>query len=417
MWAVEAVFIGHLSAAALGGVGLALQIIITTFTVIMTMVVGASLIIARHLGAKEFKQADHMLGQTIAIGIVLSILISLFWYLGAIEFFRFIKESTPVARENGVDYLRTVSYFGPFIILNFIMMGVIRGTGDTIYSMFVNVLINLLNLIFAPLLIFGRAGFPRLEVEGAAIAVGISHTVGFLVTCFLLRSGWLSIYLSFKEIASPNWNSFKRLFKTGFPTTIEQLAWAFGQLIVSTFAARIGVVALATHQILLRVNAVISMSYQGFAIGAMTIISKQIGAGQKSLVKQVAKDAMKITLGFVVIVALILPIYSKEILILFTPDPAVTEMGLFMIYIFAVVQIPKALNIVMIGNLRGVGQLQWLMWGTIFSVIAFEFMSAYAAVFFFNLALLGIWIALGLDESARLIANTWRFKVAKWKKF
>ena len=188
MWTVEAILIGKISAAAFGGVGMAIQVIVVFLTVLLTFIVGSSLIITRYLGAGNRWEANHILGQTLMLGIVSAFLLGFVWYFGAPGIFTLIREASGEARQAGITYLRTVALFAPIIITNFMAVGVIRGAGDTLYSMFVNLGINTLNLILAPLLIFGLFGLPRLEVFGAALAVGISHTVGFIATFYLLRS-------------------------------------------------------------------------------------------------------------------------------------------------------------------------------------------------------------------------------------
>ncbi|MCJ7811740.1 MATE family efflux transporter, partial [bacterium] len=79
MWLIEAVFIGRLSAAALGGVGFALQIIMLTSTLLLTFVMGATILINRHLGSNDRWGANHILGQTVMAGFLLSIPILLVW--------------------------------------------------------------------------------------------------------------------------------------------------------------------------------------------------------------------------------------------------------------------------------------------------------------------------------------------------
>ena len=65
------------------------------------------------------------------------------------------------------------------MLTNFVALGIIRGAGETRLAMFVNLSVVLLNALLAPILIFGLLGFPRLEVRGAALAMGIAHSLGF----------------------------------------------------------------------------------------------------------------------------------------------------------------------------------------------------------------------------------------------
>ncbi len=415
MWTVEAILIGKISAAAFGGVGMAIQVIVVFLTVLLTFIVGSSLIITRYLGAGNRWEANHILGQTLMLGIVSAFLLGFVWYFGAPGIFTLIREASGEARQAGITYLRTVALFAPIIITNFMAVGVIRGAGDTLYSMFVNLGINTLNLILAPLLIFGLFGLPRLEVFGAALAVGISHTVGFIATFYLLRSQKLSLFLAFREITTPNWQTIKRLFRAGLPTTIEQLVWAVGQLIVTGYAAVIGITVLAAHQVFLRIQAILSMVYMGFGLGAMSLMGKNLGAAQRRLAQRTAEMTSWVVFIFVLLVVAVIVLLSKRLVMVFTSDPQVVRLGAAVIKVFATAQIPKAVDGVLMGNLRGAGDLKWLMWITIASVLVFEIGLNWVVVFVFNLSLWGLWMVHMADETIRLILNTWRFRGGKWK--
>jgi len=415
MWMIEAIFIGHLGAAALGGVGLALQMIILTFTVFLTFVVGSSLIICRLLGAGDRWNANHILGQSLIVGLIISIFIALFYYFSAPAIFSLIREAEPVAREYGITYLRIASFFMPFIIVNSIAVGIIRGSGDTHFSMMINVLIASIELVLLSFLVYGELGFPRLSVAGVAVSAGIAHTTGLIITVTLLRSRKLKLFLSFREFFSFRWKTFKLLFKTGFPTTMEQLSWTFGMFVVAGFTARLGVIPLATHQILLRVQSFLSMLYQGFGFGTMIIIGKHIGALNHHLAEKTGLAAWRLIILLVLILAVVIPGFAKNIVMIFNTNPDVVKLGVILMKILAIVQIPKAMNIVFVGNLRGAGDLKWLMWVTMFGVASFEISLNWTALFILGYGLTAVWIIHGLDETIRFVCNFLRFKGGKWK--
>ncbi len=429
MWTIEAILIGQLGAAAFAGVGMANQITVVIFTVLITFIVGAALLVTRHLGAHESAKANHILAQALLIGIFLSIFISLIFYYGAPNLFKLIRESdnevqlarklsSQAAEDAGVTYLRTVAVFIPLILTNFILVGIVRGAGDTHLSMLVNVIINSLNLILAPLLIFGLFFFPRLEVHGAALALGISHSTGFLVTLYLLRSKKSVLFLSFKELVNPKFETFKRLFKLGLPTTIEQMVWATGMLVVTSYAAYSGITILATHQVFVRMQAILSMSYLGFGLGAMTLMGKNLGAEQHYLAEKTANLISRVVFVFVIGITLIMIAFSRPLISIFTNEPEVLRIGGVCMLMFALTQIPKAMNGVVIGNLRGCGDLKWLMWTTIAGVIIFEIGFNWGFLVFLKnqvYVLFALWAVQGADETSRFLLNTWRFKGGLWK--
>lgn len=414
-WLIEAIFIGHLSAAALAGVGISLQIVLLTLAILLTFVMGASIIILRYLGANDTWNANHVLAKALMMGTVMSIIIGLVWYFGGTQITHIIKEDEPVARQFAVQWLKTASFFAPIFVVNFIALGILRMAGDTMITMRINLTANLIHISLLPLLVFGNFGFPRLEAKGAALAIGIGHSVGFLITLYYLRSRKCALFLSFREYTTPNWETFKLLFKLGLPTTVEQLVWAFGQLIISFFAARMGIIPLAVHQVFIRIQSVLTMVYQAFGITGMTMVGKNLGADEEHLALKVGRMAGRVAFFASFGIALILILLQKYILSAFTTHPEVIAYGRQVVIILALLQIPRAVNIVFSGNLRGGADLNWLMWLSIFSVITFEIFGAYVLTVIFHLGLAGLWSLQVVDETTRLILNRSRFRRKKWK--
>ncbi len=413
---VESIFIARISTAAFAGQGLAIQVIIAFITVIITFIVGSSLIIARHIGADQRQEANHVLGQAVMISLIISIIFGFVWFFGGIYIFKAIKEGgTLEAQRAGISYLRIIALFAPIIITNLVAVGCIRGSGDTHLSMIINVSINIINVLLSPVLIFGWFGFPRWEVEGAALAVGISHSVGFLMTIYILRKRKSVIFLSFHELSRPNFTTFKRLIKTGVPTTIEQLFWNIGLLVVSVYAAMLGKDYLAAHMAFNKIQNVLSMAYLGLSMGAMTLMGQNLGAEKRELAERTARTTSWVGLVFSVLIALLLIIFSEQTLFIFTPEAEILSIGLSAMIIFAPLQIPKAVDSVIIGNLRGAGDLNWLMYLTAIGVIVLEVSLNWVGAFIFHLGIIGLWGAHFLDESIRLVLNYWRFRGGRWK--
>lgn len=409
MWTIEAILVGRLSAAAFAGVAMAIQIVVVFFAVLLTFVVGSSVIIVRALGRDDRWEANHILGQTMLIGVAMALSFAVIWYSGAIHLFKLIgrtgaEEAGLAAERAGVTYLRTVALFAPLIVTNFIGVGIVRGSGDTRHSMVINMVVNGLNLVLAPSLIFGWFGLPRLEVRGAALAVGLAHSVGFFLTFGLLRSRRARLYLPLRELLRPNGETFRRLLRTGVPATVEQLATSVGVLFVMSYAARLGLVTLSAHAVFVRVQAVLSMAYMGFGLGAMTLVGMELGAGEQERALRTARLSMLVTLGFVVGAALLLVTFSRQIIALFLTgrETAVQATAAVAIYVFALAQIPKALLGSVAGSLRGAGDLRFLMWLTIASVIVFEIGLNYVAAFLLGWGLLGLWGVHSAGELTRL---------------
>ena len=204
----------------------------------------------------------------------------------------------------------------------------------------------------------------------------------------------------------------------GLPTTVEQLVWSAGQLVVTGYVAAIGITELAIHQIFLRIQGVLSMFYLGFGLAAMTHMGKNLGANEHIIAEHTGKITHRIVFVFVLLILFLMIIFSEPLLHLFIEkeDVVIADYGFRILFvIFAIVQVPKALNTVITGSLRGAGDIQWIMWINILAVLLFEIGINWIGAFILHLGLIGIWFVQGLDEICKSSINYFRFRGGRWK--
>ncbi len=104
------------------------------------------------------------------------------------------------------------------------------------------------------------------------------------------------------------------------------------------------------------------MIFWGFGIGSMTLVGKSLGAEELGQAQRTGMINGVVGFGLALVMATILLNFSDRIVSVFTIDEAVISLGESLIFIFALIQLPKGVNIVFSGNLRGNAELTWLMW-------------------------------------------------------
>ncbi len=126
----------------------------------------------------------------------------------------------------------------PFVVVPMVGNNAIRATGDTKTPSLIMVLAILINLSLDPLLIFGIGPFPRLELEGAAIATVIARATTFTVSLLVLTKREKMITLArtkLSEIAA----SWKKILFIGLPAAgtmiITRMISDYGTAIVAGF--------------------------------------------------------------------------------------------------------------------------------------------------------------------------------------
>ncbi len=424
MWTVEATLVARIAADtmerfypglgargvdALTAVGSIVQIILWTFTVLLIFIFGATIIINKLVGEGKRDEANHFLGQSLFTTIFPAVGIGIIWYVFAPFMFKTILGTTPAVAAIGVDYLRIISLFVPFVIMNFVAISIVRGAGDTHLSMITSLFVNGIHLILAVLLIFGISIFPELGVRGSALAAGIGHTIGFFFT--------FSVILRGKSVLTFNWSDFTtirrasivRVIKTGTPITLEQLAWMSGIIVVIGFSNRLGAAAAASHMIILTYQRLFSILYQAFAIGALTLVGQSYGANRHDHAGRMTRQFFWIVGGVVLFISIIIFFRARYFIMLFTRDPEVLRLCAGVLKIAAFVQVPKALSFVYSYSLRGVGENRYPMYLAVFGVLLFEVALGFNLAFTVGLSLAGLWIALGVDEVFKVTMSMKRF--------
>lgn len=197
---------------------------------------------------------------------------------------------------------------------------------------------------------------------------------------------------------------------------MEQAGWAFGQLVVMGYVGSMGVVYLSTHTIFMRVQNILSMFYMGFSLAAMSYMGKHLGAKDRELAENAAHAAHRAMVLFIMVIVAVMLLSSRFVIKIFTTNPETVALGSGVIFVFALAQIPKAMNNVISGNLRGADELHWLMYTVMAFVLVFEIGFNYIAAFVFGWGLWGVWSIQTVDESIRVGLNYLRFLKGSWRK-
>jgi len=413
MWVIELVIVGRLSINAVAAVGFASQIFMFILIFVNIAVMGTIVILNREIGAGNADEASYVFSQSIAV-ILLSciVVVPLFYFIVKFVISFGIKDS--VTARLAFDYAKPLLLFLPLLIMNYLIMGLLRGTGNNIITMITNIIINALNILFAVVLVYGWAGIPAYGVAGAAWAVVIAQISGFIIILFSLLKHKNNVKIKFRKGKNLDFLIIKRILHLGIPISLEQAYYLIGQLVLSMIVGRFSSILLAIHQILLRLQMFISMIFQAFGWTAGINLSRHL-AGKKirhgfSILMRTQKGNILIAL----IIAGAVLILNKNILYLFSPGSEKLNISLSIFVVFSILQVIKAANIVFSGALRGVGDVRFLMHWMLFGAIFLEITFGLGLAYHLNLFLVGIWLAMAIDESVRFIAYWHRLKSLRW---
>ncbi len=410
---VDFYIVGHLGAAALDGVGLGGQMLSLTQAFLSAVGVGSTALVARHIGAKEPEGATHTARQSIVLAFGIGLAMALTTFVFARPIISLLG-GEPEVVEQGTRYLATIAPSFVFVAILLIGNAVLRGAGDTRTPMLVMVVVNVINIGVAWSLTQGVAGLPKLGVIGSGLGAASGQTIGGLIILALLARGRVGIQLGLRL---PQWDPtrIRRILNIGLPAGAEQILLQLALTSLAAVIARFGTEAYAAHMVTWRIAQLSFLPGWGFAVAASTLVGQELGARQPQRARESGYVAFRGALLVMVTMGIVIFALDRALIRLFIDDPVVVAYGVPVLQIAALIQPLMAGSFVFSGGLRGAGDTRATLNITVFSVWGLRVVVTYLLGQMLGLALVGAWLAIGVDFAFRAAMFWWRFRSGKWQ--
>jgi putative MATE family efflux protein len=399
--------VGGLGASSIAAVGIGQLLVFIAVTVVAGLSVGATVVIAQLWGARRRTDA----GETAAHAIGLAFLVSLLLMGLGLTLSRSAMQALGAAEdviELAVPYLDIIFLVIPFTIFIQVLSAILHGIGDTRTPMYAMIGINVLHLLLAYPLIYGQWGFPDLGINGAAVAVGASESIGALF--LLLRCRPL--------LTRPDrlrGDLVRAIWDIGYPVSGERLVQQAGILLYTKLVLLYGTTAYAAHQVGLSIEAFSFMPGYGFAVAAATMVGQSIGAGKYARAKIENWEANRLAAFIMAGMGFLFFFFPYVLLRAFTSDQAVIELGTRFLQIVALMQIPLALTMVLSGSLRGAGDTRYILGATMVGMWGVRLPLACLAGLWLHLDVIYVWGAMVADWTSRMGLLLLRYRSGRWR--
>lgn len=286
----------------------------------------------------------------------------------------------------------------------------LEGLSNTRIAMIITLLGNLLNILGNYLLIYGKAGFPELGLNGAGISTLLARLAMAAVMLLLvvrhraLRQGIRAgLRFSRKEV--------QRLYRLGLPMGLHLFSESSAFIVSGIMMGWLGETALAAHQIVMSLSTLGFMLYQGIGVSSTIRISQLSAHQQQLLLQAAARASVHIVLLMVLIISLFFLIFRVQLPFLFTPEAEVARLATELILILVIYQLFDALQIIFSGILRGLADARIPGLLTIFSYFGVAIPLSYLSAFHLDLGPAGIW--LGFPVGLGVCALLFYFRIRK----
>ena len=400
---VDIFLVGGLGAAAIAATGLGQLLIFVVMTVFWGLATGTTVVIAHLWGGGHHSEAKRTaFAACLACG-GMALIASLLGYFYGADLARFLGAQSEVLAF-GEEYIKLVFAWFAFTAGLNILSAIMHGTGNTRTPMEGVILVNILHVLIAWPLIYGKLGLPQLGVKGAAYAINASECAGFL---YLLVQ---ALRMKYIKIGRPDRASFRRVWRGGYPVALERIAQQSGQLFYSKYIISYGTAAYAAHQIGLSIESLSFMPGAGMGIAAATLMGQALGARKIKRARISHREALRLALIVMATMALLFLFVPGALIGLFTHDPDVIEKGCVFLRMVAFAQVPLALSFVYAGSLRGTGDTLYVFLVTLAAMWGIRVFLSYIAADILHLSLYMVWGVFLIDWLFRAAAFAWRYQ-------
>jgi len=413
MGMIDTIMVGTISTAAIAAVGITNQPRFLVLSLIIALNTGVTAIVARRKGEGDLTSAQSSLKQAIILSFILSLLLTASAYIFAHPLLAFAGAGSDII-DDSVMFFRITMLSIPFTSLSMTIIAAQRGAGNTRVSMWVNIIANIVKIIFSFLLIGGHLGFPQLGIKGAAIGtiIGFIVALGMSVYSVSGKSSDLNI-LSLK-----GWKFTKQTLggftNVGSGALFEQLFMRFGFFMFVKVVAGLGTMAITIHHICMNIVMLSFCFADGLGIASATLVGQSLGAKRSDMAMIYGKVCQRIGLTLSTIMSFVFVFGRRGLIRMFTSEEEIITTGSYLILILAVITFAQISQFIISGALKGAGDAKYVAFVALVTIGILRPGLAWLFAFPMELGLIGIWFAFLADQMIRLILNYARFATGKW---
>ena len=411
---VDQIMIGQLGETNISAVGLG-----SNFSLIFSVVIGAigavaGILIAQFMGAEDKKEAWCSFDVSLICGIMISALFLLAAGAFPLQILGLYTEDMSIIN-TGAVYFRIVAFsYIPMAVSN-ILSAWLRCREHATIPFLASFGAVAVNTGLNYLLIFGKFGFPRMEIEGAAIATLISQLFNlvFIVIGFVVcnrRDGDKPVLsLRFKKI------TIRDYLVMIMPILVSEFLWSLGQNVESAVYGHLGTSNLAAYTLTGPIQGLIVGALSGLSAAAGVMIGKRLGRKEYDEAYAESKKIMYAGLAGSVVVASLLILLAGVYTGLYRVDNSVKELGKILLIVFALYAPVKVENMILSGGIiRSGGNTKIIMVIDIVGTWCIGIPLCLLAAYVFRWGIVGVYALLTTEEIFRLAVALVIFRKRKW---
>ena len=273
---IDTIMLGKYSDKAVGAVGGISQVLNIQNVIFGFISLATSILIAQYIGARNRKKIKEVISVSVLFNIVLGIVMGLIYFIFWNSILIKIKLPTELIGM-GKTYFKLVGGLCVFQAVTLTCGAIMKSHGNPKPMLFVNIGVNLLNILGNGMFIFGWFGMPILGTTGVGISTVVSRGLGCIVGLVVMMR-YCKFRFKKKYISPFPFTVIKNLLSIGIPTAGENLAWNVGQLMILSMVNALGTNYIASRTYLMLVATFVMTFSISLGQGTASQVGQLVGA-------------------------------------------------------------------------------------------------------------------------------------------
>ncbi len=419
---IDNLMVGKLGMEAIAAVGAINRFVVIFWCSIYGLTSGGASFIAQFSARNDEKGIQRIVGLTLFFNLIIAAFFTFvsFAYPDYIISF-FTKD--PLVTESAKSYLYVLA-FGFFVnSLVYSYSFNLRATKNGQISLFAVLLGQFINILFNYLLIYGKYGFPKLGVAGAALATVFSKVVEALIVLSVSYYKKYSIAGSISTMFSFSTVFFVRFIKIAFPFAIGEVLWSTGFAFYHSFFGKISTAAMSGYSMITPFEQLFITLFVGLATAALVMIGEHLGRKEEYEAYNHAKKFYSIGVIGATLIGIVVFFLSNKILLIYNlkssdiEDMQALQQAITFLKIFGLLLGIRVFNLICFaGILKSGGDSIYLLFTSILSLWLIGIPSAYIVSQIFKMPAYMVYISMYVEEFVKAFFIYRRFKSKKWIK-
>ncbi len=331
--AVDLFFIGQLGDAPLAAIGFTLPVIWLIYGIGIGFEAGAASCVSRAVGSDQQHLARRLTTDTAVLAALVALILCFIGLASINPVFGLLR--APAELMPQIDRYMSVWYWvAPVDVALWSCLASIRARGNAALESKIIVIAALLNLILDPLFIFGWLGFPRLEIQGAAVATLISNICMLLFTTWYLHTR-LNVFASVIAPLQDIFDSWKHMLAIGIPAMITNAIIPLSSAIVVAMVAGYGADAVAGFGIAMRIEPMALIPFYALSAVSSPFFGQNFGAGCFERLLEARRIITRFCLASGLLLAVIVSLLATPLTALFTDSENIQTIASHYIWLVA----------------------------------------------------------------------------------